>query len=98
MDNTLVSARVPKAKKEAAAKALSSEGATMSDLINLAIDDLLENGHLPGRGTVTVDRSKERFEAFVKRSTVDVDWPENTPDDYRELEREWRLHDYESLA
>lgn len=98
MENTLVSARVPKARKEAAARLLASEGTTMSDLINAAIDQLLNTGELPGAGTAAMQERQAGFAAFVSRSTLDISWPANTPDDYRELERDWRRRDYESLA
>lgn len=97
MDNTLVSARVPKAKKEAAARLLERDGATMSDLINDAIDSLLSKGaYEPSREDSTP--TKRDFTAFMQRTTVEVSWPSDTPDDYRDLEREWRRHDYDSLA
>lgn len=49
MESALVSARVPKAKKEAAAAILASLGATASELVNNAYDFLLAEGRLPGR-------------------------------------------------
>lgn len=48
MDSTLVSARVPRAKKEAGKAVLDDLGATVSDLINGAFDHLLEKKELPG--------------------------------------------------
>lgn len=98
MDNTLVSARVPKAKKEAAAAALKARGATMSDLINGAIDQLVEDGALPSSKAEKNRPAKESFRDFVKRSTLDISWPSNPPDSYKDLERSWRRDDYESLA
>lgn len=98
MDNTLVSARVPKAKKERAALILESQGATMSDLINEAIDRLIETGSLPHTKKPEPVAKKAAFDQFLAKSTLDISWPESTPADYRELEQEWRRHDYESLA
>lgn len=47
MESTLVSARIPQAKKEAGVSLLASLGASTSDLINNAFDYLLAHQSLP---------------------------------------------------
>ena len=98
MENTLVSARIPRAKKEASAGVLKKLGATASDLINSAYDYLLENGERPH--TEKTDRARVDFDAFLAASTLDVDWAsdEMAPGDYKQMIRGWKKADYESLA
>ena len=98
MNNTLVSARVPQAKKERASSILASIGATASDLINSAYDYVIETKQLPTVGGTEKRRSQKDFAAFVEASTLNVEWPEKQSDDYKSLAREWRRADYESLA
>lgn len=97
MDNTLVSARLSRAKKERGCGVLAEIGATTSDLINRAFDYVIANGELPGEEKTTTP-SAEDFAAFVKESTLEVNWPESFDGDYRELQSHLRMADYEALA
>ena len=98
MDNTLVSARVPRAKKERGVGVLASIGATTSDLINNAFDYVIWAKELPSaRPGVSRAVSAEGFAAYVSESTFEVDWPETAVDDYKRLMAEMRVDDYESL-
>ena len=98
MDNTLVSARVPQAKKERANTILASIGATASDLINSAYDYVIEAKQLPTAKNATSNRAEKDFRAFVEASTLEIDWVSGSSGDYKSLAREWRRSDYESLA
>lgn len=98
MDTTLVSARLSRAKKERAGSILESIGATASDLINSAYDYVIETHQLPTPSRKAEVRNQEGFAAFVRSSTLEVEWPQDASGDYRELASEWRLSDYESLA
>ena len=98
MENTLVSARIPRAKKEAAAGILRKIGANASDLINSAYDYLLENGELPH--AEKTERVRSGFDEFLAASTLNVDWgsADAQTGDYKQMIRDWRREDYESLA
>ena len=96
MQDTLVSARMPQAKKERARGALAAIGATTSDLINSAFDYVIAMGQLPA-ATAPEAHAEDELAAFVEASSVEVDWPENTGD-YKSLAKQMRLADYESLA
>ena len=97
MESTLVSARVPRAKKEAAAGLLASLGATTSDLINRAFDYLLEKKELP---CTTSERrnSQKELRTFVASTTFEVPWPDDFDGNYKTLVKQERLAQYESLA
>ena len=96
--DTLVSARVSKAKKDAAQSILKSIGATTSDLINCALDYVIAEERLPSTGRES-ERSIEDFFKFEEESTLNVDWQGELEDgDYRSFIREGRMSDYESLA
>jgi len=69
MESALVSARVPKAKKEAAAAILASLGATASELVNNAYDFLLAEGRLPG-ATAEQPFKQEAFEKSCSRARL----------------------------
>lgn len=98
MESALVSARVPRAKKEAAAAILASLGATASELVNNAYDFLLAEGRLPG-ATVEQPFKQEAFEKFVQQSTLAIDWGDDAADgDYKRLIAAQRAASYESLA
>lgn len=98
MESALVSARVPHAKREAAAALLDSLGATTSELINCAFDYLIENRSLPA-ADAPASRDIRTFAAFVSEGTLDVDWgPHPESLDYKELIREGKRAAYESLA
>lgn len=97
MSDTLVSARVTRAKKERAGGVLASLGATTSDLINDAFDFVIARKQLPCASGGPA-RAKGDFASFVKASTLDVPWPDGFGGDYRELVKRGRLADYESLA
>ena len=73
MDNTLVSARVSKAKKERAKGVLSSIGATTSDLINSALDYVISAKELPSARSHD-EAGAADFAAFVRKSTLDIPW------------------------
>ncbi len=96
MDSTLVSARVPRAKKEAGKAVLDDLGATVSDLINGAFDHLLEKKELPGSHRPS-HRTAVDFASFLEKSTLTVNWE---PDDvdYDKAVRDGKLSDYESLT
>ena len=99
MENTMVSARVPNAKKKRAVNVLSSIGATTSDLINSALDYVIKNEALPGTEPAESDtRTPADFASFVAASTLEVDWSREPLSDYKEFMRRERLADYESLA
>ena len=96
MDNTLVSARVPRAKKDAGVGVLASLGE--SDLINCAFDYVLSHRELP-TALAPSRQSQADFARFVEESTLPIPWGEDAPEgDYRALIRDRRLADYESLA
>ena len=104
MESTLVSARIPTAKKEASAGILRQIGATATDLINSAYDYLLESGELPHVGKDAPQRRD--FDAFVAASTLAVDWGDAADGtagiadagDYKRMIADWRRAEYESLA
>lgn len=97
MDNTLVSARLPRAKKERGCSVLADIGATTSDLINKAFDYVIANGELPNAEKTTAPTTED-FAAFVQASTLEVDWPDDFGGDYKELEARLRRAEYEALA
>lgn len=96
MDNTLVSARISRAKKERGNGVLSAIGATTSDLINSAFDYVIANKELPGARQTTA-ATKRDFAQFVQDSTLQIDWPEGFDGDYKALASQMRLADYEAL-
>lgn len=96
MENTLVSARLSRAKKERGVGALSAIGATVSDLINSAFDYVIETNELPSARQGELRRDAD-FEAFVAESTVHIDWPDDASD-YKAAMRRMRVADYEALA
>jgi hypothetical protein len=100
MDGTLVSARVSKAKKDAGVSVLDSIGASTTELINCAFDYVLEHKALPGvgaAGSLSKEDAISGFGDFVAKSTISVDWA-GAPCDYKEIIREGKAADYESLA
>lgn len=97
MDNTLVSARLTRAKKERGCGVLAEIGATTSDLINKAFDYVIAYGELPSVEQPTAF-TEEDFIEFVQRSSLDADWPESFSGNYKELETRLRAVDYEALA
>ena len=100
MDNTLVSARVSRAKKERAAGVLAEIGATTTELINSAFDFLLSEKRLPGTDEVgqKAQGREEDFAGFVENTTVDVQWPDDFDGDYKALMARLRWDEYETLA
>lgn len=98
MDNTLVSARVSRAKKERAQSILASIGASASDLINSAYDYVIATKQLPNAQEVTKGRNAQGFEAFVRDSTLEIDWSRGPVEDYKAFMKDARVSDYESLA
>lgn len=98
MPSNLVSARVPYAKKEAAACILRSLGATTSDLINDAFDFVLSQKTLPS-SSIKIRKADRDFDAFLRASTLLISWSEiEMSTDYKDVLREGRIADYESLA
>ncbi len=99
MSDALVSSRISKAKKEAGVAALEAMGATMSDLINDAVDYVIANGKMPTSSAGASRKAKRaaEFQAFVEASTLDVDWGAE-PVDYDDILRQGKVADYESLA
>lgn len=98
MADTLVSARVPAAKKEAAASMLKELGATTSELINTAFDYVIERKSLP-RPQAARRPSMASYRRFLEGSTLAVDWGEGAPDgDYAQILAAGKAADYESLA
>lgn len=96
MDNTLVSARIPRAKKERGGSVLASMGATISDLINSAFDYVIETNELPNAKEAT--NISGDFSSFVEATTLNIDWPAGFDGDYKALMANMRIEDYESLA
>ena len=99
MGNSLVSARVSVAKREAARGPLAALGATTSDLINSAFDYLLATKELPRPQDAAARPSRADFARFLDASSLDVDWGTDAADgDYRSLIATGKRSDYESLA
>lgn len=97
MKETLVSARIPQAKKEAATREFVARGTNMSEFINRALDAFLASGELPGSPSTASTRDTAEFSKFVAQSSVAVAWPEES-DDYKDLVQRGKRADYESLA
>ena len=96
MQSTLVSARVPVARKEAAQSALQQLGLSTTELINSAFDYLIENRSLP-TAEKELPRTDEGFDALLAECTLAVPWPEEDVD-YRDIVRKGKQERYESLA
>ena len=98
MEDTLVSARISRAKKETAAAMLHKMGSSASELINCAYDYVIASGKLP-QVKQEQTRAQEDFARFLHTSTLDIDWGNAIPDgDYRAFMKQERLADYESLG
>ena len=98
MESTLVSARIPHAKKDVGVALLESMGATTSELINSAFDYLIEAKSLP-RCEADPVRDRQAFAEFLAAGTLDIDWgPQPELVDYGKILREGKRADYESLA
>ena len=95
MENTLVSSRIPRAKKEAGVAVLDSLGATTSDLINSAFDYLIEHRALPAAQKAA--RKKSGLAQFLSETTLAIDWGDETRS-YKDVMRARRAEDYERLA
>jgi antitoxin component of RelBE/YafQ-DinJ toxin-antitoxin module len=109
MENTLVSARISSAKKDAGVNVLNCLGASTTELINSAFDYVIENKQLPKKaascGQLRADSVRD-FAEFFSESTLEIDW--NTCQDasakaddfvdYKEIVRSGKAADYESLA
>ena len=96
--DTLVSARIPSGKKEAAASVLATLGATTSDLINSAFDYILEKKELP-KATTDTKPSKTDLIRYLEESSLPIEWGTDASDgDYRELLHTKKRDAYESLA
>lgn len=101
MESVIVNARIPLAKKEAAASMLAAMGSSTSELINSAYDYLLRFERLP-----SVEHPSKPPEAsfsdFVSESSLPVDWsllPETEEtENYKEILHAGRAADYESLT
>lgn len=98
MQDTLVSARMPVAKKDRAKGVLASIGATTSDLINSAFDYVIATKQLPVASPL-VQADRGDFAEFVAGTSFEVDWPEGADEcEYKDMAGRMRLADYESLA
>ena len=100
MKSSVVNARVPLAKKEAANNVLEAIGSTPSELINSAYDYLLKFGKLPSTEEGENDRGqKQGFTDFLAQTSFAVDWRSaDIPHDYKDYIRNGKIRDYESLA
>lgn len=100
MSDVLVSARMSKAKKDAAVGVLQSIGSSASELINSAFDYVIANKTLPGQAAS--NRKMKHFDDFVNETSFNIDWPQVPTtfgeDGYKVAIREERLSKYESLA
>ncbi len=96
MEDTLVSSRIARVKKDAGVAVLESIGFTTSDLINSAFDYVIEKGCLPA-AVQGRKPSKESFVGFVSESTLDIDWGSDSRT-YKEILRRGKASDYEALA
>ena len=96
--DVLVSARVTKAKKDAAQEALREIGSTASELINCAFDYVIEKRELPALEEKAIPQLDD-FLRFDGEATIEIDWGEH-PEcvDYRDIIREGKRSDYESIA
>ena len=97
MESTVVNARVPVAKRDAAKTMLKSMGKTTSDLINSAFDFLLAEGALPV-SSAAPSRDVAGFRSFVNQSILAVDWGEDANVDYKELLAQALERNYERLG
>ncbi len=97
MKETLVSARIPQAKKEAATREFAARGTNMSEFINRALDAFLASGELPGSPSTSGTRDTAEFSKFVEQSSVAIAWSEGSGD-YKDLLRKGKRADYESLT
>ena len=96
MENTLVSSRIARAKKDAGVAVLDSIGLTTSDLINSAFDYVIEKHQLPNVKEKARPQ-KRSLAKFIAESTLDIDWSGETRS-YKEILRSGKAADYESLA
>ena len=96
MESTLVSARVPAAKREAAASVLAQIGASTTDLINSAFDFVLSEHTLPS-ARQKAPKGAADFQAFCAKSTLGVDWGAEDVN-YKQIIAEGRAARYESLG
>ena len=95
MENCLVSARIPSAKKDAVQSVLKSMGSSTTELINGAFDYLLEQREIPRAHPVA--RDDAGLAVFLAECQLDIPWPEGDID-YKQLIREGKRERYESLA
>ena len=95
MEDSLVSSRISKAKKDAGVAVLESMGSTTSELINSAFDYVIEKRQLPSASSIKKP-DKKGFARFVAESTLQIDW--NDDRSYKDILRNGKVTDYESLA
>ena len=96
MDDTLVSSRISKAKKDAGVAVLESLGATTSQLINCAFDYVIQQHALPSAAHDAAP-DQEGFEAFLADTALSIDWTDEQRS-YKQILRDGKAADYESLA
>lgn len=100
MADSLISARVPRAKRDAAAGILEALGSNTTELVNRAFDYVLAEKKLPE--LAAHDRTDDRaadFFAFVNKSTMEVAWDAlGAHESYKTLLRKGKQADYERLA
>lgn len=96
MESALVNARVPLAKKESGNALLKKMGSSQSELVNRAYDYLLETKQLPSAGESARDNAA--FAQFLDATSFDIDWGEDAQRSYKDILREGKRAEYESLA
>ncbi len=110
MADSLISARVPKAKRDAVANVLASLGSSTTELVNRAFDYVLAEKKLPEiKAADDCSANNDDFSAFVSRTTFDIPWAtdgsvaaDTTASDsaanYKDIISAGRQADYERLA
>jgi len=98
MESSIINARVPQAKKDTAVSILDSMGLTVTDLINGAVDYLIDTGEVPSQKTQRArKRSAADYRSFAKRATLHIDWPADDMRSYKQMLADELTADYESL-
>lgn len=100
MADSLISARVPKAKRDAVGEVLKSLGSSTTELVNRAFDYVLAEKKLPEVEAAGAQRvGADDFCAFVGKTTFDIPWSEaDGAASYKEILSAGKRADYERLA
>lgn len=87
MESTIVNARIPVAKRNAAKPILDSLGKTPSDLINSAYNYLLNCNKLPTTELEIKDDKKsfKDFQKFYDETTEKINWGDDAAKSDKEL-------------